>query len=192
MFKRSCALALTAVLALGITACETLPTPYQPQSSNKAALGFSETRLEADRYRIAFRGNDATSREVVEGYLLFRAAEITVEHGYDWFALAQRDTDKKSRTRVTSDPFQPWYGGHGYWRPSWRYYGGAYGWRSWDPYLGGPYWGDQVDVRTVERFEASGEIMMHKGVKPQGDPTAFDARSVIENLKPRIVYPTVK
>ena len=44
----------------------------------------------------------------------------------------------------------------------------------------------------MDRFEASAEILMNKGAKPEGDPKAFDARAVIENLKPRIVYPTAK
>jgi hypothetical protein len=30
---------------------------------------------------------------------------------------------------------------------------------------------------------------MHKGAKPAGDPRAFDARAVIDSLKPRIQYP---
>jgi hypothetical protein len=49
-----------------------------------------------------------------------------------------------------------------------------------------------VDVRTVENFEASAEIIAHKGVKPASDPRAFDAHAVVENLKPRIQYPAAK
>ncbi len=89
------------------------------------------------------------------------------------------------------DPlYHPWYGpGFGYWRPSWRFRGHGYGWRTWDPWYGDPFWADRVDVRTVDSFEASAEILTHKGAKPAADPRAFDAHAVAENLRPRIQYP---
>lgn len=193
MLKKSAALFVAAALSAGLAACAT-PTPYQPNIRGaSSAGGYSEVRVEPNRYRVNFTGNSLTSRETVEGYLLFRAAELTVESGYDWFTVVDRDTDKKSRTYVEPDPFyRPWYGSYGFWRPSWRYYGGSYGWRGWDPFWGDPFWADRVDVRTVERYEASAEIVMQKGAKPTDDVKAFDARAVIENLKPRVQYPQPK
>lgn len=186
-------LALSALLAISVTACAT-PTPYQPVIDGKASAGgFSEFRVEPNRYRVNFAGNSLTSRETVEGYLLFRAAELTVQNGYDWFAILDRDTDTKTRTSVEPDPFyRPWYGSYGLWRPYWRFYGAGYGWRGWDPFIGGPFWGDRVDVRTIEKFEASAEIVMQKGPKPEGDASAFDAGAVTENLRPRIKYPVAR
>lgn len=191
MSKKSVALAVAAVVAAGLAACAT-PTPYQPNlPGQKSAGGYSELRVEENRFRVNFQGNTLTSRESVEGYLLFRAAELTVQNGYDWFSIADRATDKQSRTYVEPDPlYRPWYGPRfSYWRPSWRYAGRGFGWRTWDPFWGDPFWGDRVDVRTVDRFEASAEIIMGKGAKPADDARAFDARSVIENLRPRIQYP---
>ena len=180
-------------LSAGLSACAT-STPYQPNIRGQAtAGGFSEVRLEPDRSRVTFAGNSLTTRETVEGYLLFRASELTVQTGYDWFDIVDRDTDKKVSTYVEPDPFyRPWYGGYGYWRPAWRYYGRGYGWRGWDPFWGDPFWADRVDVRTIEKFEATAEIQLHKGPKPQGDPRAFDARAVMDNLRPRIHYPEPK
>jgi hypothetical protein len=190
MSKRTAGIAAAIVLAAGLTACATA-TPYQPNVRGQATSGgYSEVRIEPNRYRVNFAGNSLTSRETVEGYLLFRAAELTVQQGYDWFSIQDRNTDKNVRTYVDPDPFySPWYGAYGYWRPSWRYYGGGYGWHSWNPYWGGPFWGNTVDIRTVEKFEASAEIVMNKGPKPQGDPRAFDAHAVIDSLRPRIQYP---
>lgn len=191
MSKRSAGIVTALVLAAGLAACAT-PTPYQPNiRGQQTSGGYSETRIEPGRYRVNFSGNSLTSRETVEGYLLFRAAELTVQEGSDWFSIEDRHTDKASRTYVEPDPFyQPWYGpSFGYWRPSWRYYGGGYGWRSWDPFFGDPFFGDRVDVRTVDKFEASAEIVMGKGVKPAGDPRAFDAHAVIDSLRPKIQYP---
>lgn len=191
MTRRYAALAASAVLVATLGACATA-TPYQPNIRGQATSGgFSEVRLEADRFRVNFSGNSLTSRETVEGYLLYRAAELTVAQGYDWFAVVDRQTDRNARTYVEPDPFyRPWYGpSYNFWRPSWRYYGGGYGWRSWDPFFGDPFWGDRMDVRTVERFEASAEIVMHRGPKPQDDARAFDARAVMDNLGPRVLRP---
>ncbi|MES2343721.1 MAG: hypothetical protein V4597_18795 [Pseudomonadota bacterium] len=191
MKRRSAALAASLVVLATLGACATA-TPYQPNIPGQQVKGgFSEVRLEADRFRVTFSGNSLTSRETVEGYLLYRAAELTVAQGYDWFSVVERQTDRDARTYVEPDPFyRPWYGPrYGFWRPSWRYYGAGYGWRSWDPFYGDPFWADRMDVRTVERFEATAEIVMRKGAKPEGDTHAFDARAVMENLGPRVLRP---
>ncbi len=191
MSKRSAAFAVVVALAAGLAACAT-PTPYQPNIRGQSTSGgYSEMRLEENRFRVNFAGNSLTSRETVEGYLLFRAAELTVQNGYDWFSILDRQTDRDARTYVEPDPFyNPWYGpSYSYWRPSWRYYGRGYGWRTWDPFFGGPFWANRVDVRTVERFEASAEVVMGRGPKPADDVRAFDARAVMDNLRPRIQYP---
>jgi hypothetical protein len=172
---------LAACLALG--ACAT-PTPYQPYAPGAVASGgFSEVKIERDRMRVTFAGNSITSRETVERYLLYRASELTVAEGYDWFALADRRTDRKTRTVVHRDPF-----GYDYWRPTWAYLG-AGRWTLWDPWGPDPFWADRVDVRHIDRYEASAEIVMGRGEKPANDPSAFSARDVMANLGPGIVRP---
>jgi hypothetical protein len=194
MNAKKVALVAAMVLTAGLAACATA-TPYQPNvKGQQVSGGFSEQRVEADRYRVNFTGNTLTSRETVERYLLYRSAELTVQQGYDWFETADRRTDRQARTVIESDPFmRPGFGygaGYGYWRPSWRYYGPRYGgWRSWDPFWGDPFFASQAEVRTIEKFEAGAEIVMHKGAKPVGDPRAFDAREIMTNLGPTIQRP---
>jgi hypothetical protein len=188
MTLKAATLAVALAATAGLTACAT-PTPYQPAVRGQAVSGgFSDTRIEATRFQINFAGNSLTSRETVERYLLYRAAELTVAQGGTWFSLVERKTDRKARTYVEPPAYGP-YGAYGYWRPSWRYYGPAMGWRAWDPWYGDPFWADRTDVRTIERFEASAEIMIGQGAKPQNDPRAFDARDVMANLGPGIVRP---
>lgn len=194
MRLRTAATIAALAVAAGLSACATA-TPYQPNiPGQQVSGGFSETQLEPDRFRVNFAGNSLTSRETVEGYLLFRAAELTVAEGYDYFVIVGRDTDRKTRTYVEPDPFyRPYWGGFGfgYWRPHWRYHGVRYGgWRSWDPWYGDPFWGDRIDVRTIDKYEASAEIQMRRGAKPEGDPRAFDARAVMDSLRPRLQLPT--
>ena len=185
---RKTLLVIVAAATLGgLAACQTA-TPYQPlRPGAVGAGGYSEVRLEQDRWRVTFQGNSLTSRETVESYLLYRAAELTVAQGFDWFETVERKTDKHTETFAQPDPF---YGRYGFgWHPNWRYYGGGFGWSHWDPFWGDPFWADQVDVQTVEKYEASSEIIMHHGAKPAGEPRAFGARDVISNLGPHIARP---
>src|SRR5579871_1785089 len=113
-----------------LSACETA-TPYQPVSapSAHASGGYSEQQIEPDRWRVQFSGNSLTSRETVERYLLFRAAQLTLAQGGDWFQSVSQHTDKTTDYR--GDAFGPYWG---LYRPG---FGWAYG-----PWGGGPWgWG---------------------------------------------------
>jgi len=188
MKKMSFSKALAAApfaAALLLAGCAT-PTPYQPLNPhNQVSGGYSEQRLTDNRFRVMFRGNEFTSRQQVENFLLFRAAEVTLQSGFDGFTMVTRATDPNVRTHVMGDPFGP--GPWGYWGPSWRYYG-RFGWRSWDPWMGDPFWADTMDVSTVTTFEASAEIVMYHGRRPD-DPRNFDAHEVIANLGPTVQGP---
>lgn len=183
--RRWCSLVMPLTVALALGACATA-TPYQPLRGS--AGGFAEQKLEANRYRVTFVGNDYSSQQQVEKYLLFRAAELTVANGFDGFAIVDRDTERNVQHRVHDTgiryPDRSLYGG---WRPYWRYYGGGYGWRNWDPWYGGPFGGAEFDVRRVERYEAMAEIEMFRG--HHEGATSFDARQVIANLRSSIQVP---
>jgi hypothetical protein len=176
-------LLLAAAAALSLAACAT-PTPYQPlQTGGISNGGYADTRISSDRYRVTFQGNTITDRETVERYLLYRAAEVTREAGYDWFAMADRDTERQQREYVTSsDPF-----GYSAWRPQWFYLGKGR-WtviNTYDPFFARPYY----QRHTVDQYRATAEIFMGRGAKPVNDPAAFDARDVIANLGPTLRYP---
>ncbi len=178
---------LASACMLALTACTTA-TPYQPLTERGSVRGgFSDEQVEANRFRVTFSGNSMTSRDTVERYLLYRAAELTRQQGYDWFVMADRATERRSRTYVDR-PFSS--GMYGYWGPSWRYYGRGFGWRTWDPFWGDPFWDSSIDVRTVDRYEATAEIVMGRGAKPANDVRAFDAVEVLRNLGPNIMRPT--
>jgi hypothetical protein len=181
-FLAASALALSLTLA----GCETA-TPYQQLASQTpgASGGFSEQQIDTDHWRVTFAGNDMTSRDTVERYLLYRAAELTLAHGNSWFAATDRQTDKRTETYV-----DPAFGGWGgYWGPRWGFYRRGFGWGPYchwaDPFCGpGP-----VDVTQTNAYRATAEIVMGRGPKP-ADRGAFDARSVIEHLGPTIQRPT--
>ena len=183
MHRRSLiSVAFAAFTLMAMAGCETATT-YQP-AATAGAEGYHESQIEPGRWRVTFRGNDLTSRETVENYLLYRAAELTVQSGNDWFRAVTRNVDAQHSTYVDQPPTA---GGYAMvWRPYWRFRRHWYvpGWQTWDP------WGPAlfVDVHTVTSYEASAEIMMGKGEKPVG-PDYFGARAVLDALGPSITRP---
>lgn len=184
--------AMVAAMGGALAACATA-TPYQPAPAGTAArggYGYSEYQIDDAHWRITFAGNSLTSRETVEKYLLFRAAELTLERSSDWFEMTDRRTDRKTSYYADPDPFyqSPYWSSYGWgWRPYWRYYG-SFGWRGWDPWMNDPFWTNRVDIRQVDRYEASVEVAMGRGAPPQGR-RVFEARQVVANLGPSIVRP---
>ena len=169
---------LAAALVAMLAACATA-TPYQaaPPGGGTGAYGFSEQQIEQNRVRITFRGNTLTDRETVETYLLYRAAEVTLAGGYDYFIVADRDTDEHSRLQSTGP--RPRFA-FDYWYFSPR--------RGWSPWYD-PFWDEPTSYREVTRYEAGAEIAMFRGSKPADNADAFDAREVQTNLQGRIVRP---
>ena len=198
---RKALLAAAASGALLTAGCAT-ETAYRPATGQGFyRQGYSDRQVEPNRFLVSFAGNTATSRDTVERYLFFRSAELTLQQGFDYFVMADRDTDRQTRTYTTPGVGGPWgYGGFGgYWGPSWRYYGrgfGGFGYRrgfgglGWSPWYGGGFGAfDDFDVQTVDRFEATAEIVMRRGPIPQDNLRAFDARRVVDTLGPTIVLP---
>jgi hypothetical protein len=170
---------ILAAFAAVLSACTTA-TPYQP-AERAGGYGFSEQRVEENKYRITFRGNSSTTREQVENALLFRAAELTLQNGYDYFVIVESDTE--ARRNVTRSYSPAFYGRYAYgypWHYGFPYY--AYGW-GW----GWPYY-DSYE-REYTRYSAVAFVAMHKGPKPADQPQAFDAREVVANLRDAVLNP---
>jgi hypothetical protein len=165
--------ALLLVLAAGLSGCVT-PTPYQPAPPR--GFGYAEERLDSNKYRVMFRGNALTTRETVEDYLLYRAAELTMQNGFTHFIVIGRDTEAKTSYRYYVDQ----YGGRGW------FYHGFPGWRH-DPFYD-PL-GPNYDVQPVTTYTATAEIIMIKGPHEDKDVRAFDAREVMVQVGPRVVRP---
>lgn len=192
MVRKGLVTALAGAAALALAACASTGPYYQPLEAGHAARGgYQETRLGEDRWEVAFIGNRLTSREQVETYLLYRAAELTMQQGHDWFVIEQQGMEHTVERQAWVDPhYSPWFArDYAYWRPYWRYYGPTIGWRSWYPYGRDPFWANQVDGRTVETFEAKAVIRLGRGPRPAGQPGLFDAREVMNRLAPRIQRP---
>ena len=161
---------ITCLLAfvLLLSACST-PTPYQQE---KGGYGYADQQIEANRFRVTFRGNFVTPLDTVEIYLLYRAAQLTLQTGNDFFEVTNRGTDKSTRYYSTYNGVAP----YGYYR---RGFGrSAFG--------TGFYSGT---TQTINEYEASMDILVFRGRKPAGAQNAYDAHEVVAQLGPRIVRP---
>ena len=161
MRKRSKFLAL--IMALALAACATAGGLYHPASSARGS-GYSEQKLETNRYRVTFTGGPSTPAGIVQDYALLRAAELTLNMGYEWFTVVGRSTVNQG------DGYGPRFSGM-FGPPC-----GIYGCRS---ALYGGFWYDDFDDN---RLSASLDIVMGKGPKAS-DPATYDAKDVANTIR---------
>jgi hypothetical protein len=152
------------VLGLLLTGCASAPTPYQ---AAQGGFGYSEQQIEENRYRVSFAGNSATPRQTVEDYLLYRAAELTVQTGHDWFEVVDRNTMQEYSGYGGSPGMGVGVGS-----------GGDFGVGLSFPVLGGGGGGS---------YTASMDVVVRDGEKPQENANAYDAFSVVSRLQPKIL-----
>jgi hypothetical protein len=178
-------------LSVALAGCAT-PTTYHPAADVSAnSPGYSDRQLAPDTYEVNFTGNSVTSRDTVDRYLFYRAAQLTLQKGFRSFTMKRDDNTLDENIYANLDPAGPgfgWNGWGGYWAPSWRYHG-PFGWRTWRPWVDGPFWGEQVDINTVDNFQATAVIKMSNTPVTASTPHSYDAQSVIERLAPTIKLP---
>lgn len=149
------------VTALALSACAG-PTLYKPAAED-GDFGYSQQKLQENRYRITFAGNSNTDRETVQNYLLYRAAELTLEQGGDYFVVGTRDTERDVQTTYSGSGFSPFFFGAGF--------GGA------------------GATNNREDFTAYGTITIRKGTPASDQENAYDAQQLKANLKSKIKRP---
>jgi hypothetical protein len=98
----------------------------------------------------------------VQNYLLYRAAEVTLDRGYDYFTMVDRNLDRSTT-----------YWGSG---PS-TYLGTGFGRRS-----GGFIGFGTSTARPIDSYTAYADVVMFRGEKPQDDVNAYDAHDVLRRL----------
>lgn len=167
MARRGAWRGLCAGTVLALAACAADPTPYQPASDG---YGFSQQKIEDNRYRVTFAGNSSTNLDTVRNYMLYRAAEATIESGNDYFIVVDQNTQSSTTYRGTgSSPFSV---GTGY-----RSGGGSgvgIGFSSFSAY-------------PDDSYTSWADIVVGKGPKPADNVDAYDARAVLSSIGPNVV-----
>ena len=157
---------LIAASALALSACASL-APYGPQQSARGQ-GFSEQQIEANRFRVTYNGVGAPGP--VADRALFRAAQLTVDRGYDWFEVTQRWIDGRPDSA----------GGV---RPSVSIGAGSSRYGGWS--TSGVGLGLGLDLSGPQPTSTTLEIVLGRGAKPDR-PYAYDARRVQDAIRPRL------
>ena len=105
-------LVLISLLGLTLTACASAPPVYGPAAGHPAGIGFSQVRIEDDRWRVSYAAQGDDARLEAERLVLRRAAELTVQNGYEWFEVVDRRTetegDQGSPVRVGGTVSRGW------------------------------------------------------------------------------------
>lgn len=153
-----------------LAACANPATPYRDAGTSGSRLGYSQQQIDAATWRVQFSGNSATSREQVEDYLLYRAAEIMRDGGYDRFVLLDKDIEPDVRYWGSAPFHGPHFGlgahrrhGFGYWA------------------FGPPVYHQQT------RYKGSALIRAYRQGAANGP--VFSTRELIDSIGPRIVWP---
>ena len=153
--KRIC---ISTLLALALAACSTAPTVYGPAATS-SAVGYRQTKIEDDRFRVSFRANPDLKAPQVEDMALRRSAEIALENGREWFLVVNRFTDLVGGT--SGGGTSVGVGG------SSGSYGSSVG------------VGIGFDLTPdSRRYESTLEILLGSGAKP-ASPDAYDARAIL-------------
>jgi hypothetical protein len=154
---------LAVALGLALAACSVSPTPYQAAADGQ---GYSEQQIENDRYRVRFAGNSATDRETVENYVLYRAAELAIQTGHDYFKVVSRDTEAVGDVYSGGPSIGVGVGG-----------GGNFG----------------VGLSTIvggggsrASYASYLDVVMYEGERPADERDAYSAWEVIETLQPEV------
>ena len=83
------------LIALGLGACASGPKYVKADRADD--YGHYTTQLAENRYRIVFNGGRTASLNTTRDYALLRAAELTLQEGYDWFQVVDRETNTDRR-----------------------------------------------------------------------------------------------
>ena len=116
-------LVATIVLMTALSGCA---TTYQSEGFSG---GFNETRYAADVFEVSFKGNGYTSEQRASDLALLRSADLTLQNGYQFFAIITAGTTSDTYTfttperTVTTGTVQT-YGNTGYINAQSQTYGG--------------------------------------------------------------------
>ncbi|MDN5942172.1 MAG: hypothetical protein L0H94_09845 [Nitrospira sp.] len=133
--------------------------------------GFTDARIDENTFSISVDTNGLTSQQTTSMHALFRASELTVENGFDYFVIASDANNSTSMAMVmpggsTSNTTINTYGSTAYGRTTTTY--------------------APTTVVPVVYPNSTLIIKSFKGTKPEGVPNAYDARSVMKYIGPQI------
>ncbi|MGY3610261.1 MULTISPECIES: CC0125/CC1285 family lipoprotein [unclassified Bradyrhizobium] len=143
---------------------------------------FTVQKTGGDRFHLVVAGQKFNTRDEIEKYLAYRAAELTLEQKASWFTFVEARSKGDKAPEPRRDPTGRRYSFRmDYFRPAWRYkISGSPAWTSWSPFSAAAFIAD--DPKSITDFEVSADIVLHKGQMDGVDPLAFEAQAVSDLL----------
>ena len=156
---------VTVLLAILLTACAT------PYGKYGIAGGYTDSRIDENTFSISVDTNGFTSQQTTSMHGLYRAAELTVENGFDYFVIIGGSNGATSMAMVipgasTSNTTVNVSGSTAYGRTT----------TTTAP----------TTVVPMAFPNSTLTIKSFKGSKPDGVSNAYDARAVMKYLGPQI------
>jgi hypothetical protein len=136
------------------------------ETSGGPPVGATDAQIDSGHYRITFRGVSGAGGAEIEDRALLHAANLAVMQGYDWFLVTRRTGGYAG---PTTPQFSFGVGGTTFGHGSAVSVGGSH------------------TVGGEPSYVADIEVVFGKGEKPSFD--AYDARSVVASLGPRLAPP---
>lgn len=171
---------IPALMGLSVLAGCATQSVYAPADSGRTtAAGYSESKLTDNRYRVTFTGNTSTPSATVKDYALLRSAELTLQQGYDWFTVVNRDLDRKTSSTTTGADTIVY--------PQTQVYQscGLLGCRTAVATAPGFSAPDLATTSTSTAYSQALEIVMGKGATPSsGD--SYNARQLANSIRERM------
>jgi hypothetical protein len=95
-FLSGCSAAVALFLISGCA------TPYRPAHGGK---GYADSQVSADQFNVGFQGNGDTSPQKANDYALLRGAQVTLQHGFGYFAVIDITNTGSARPYVQRQRF---------------------------------------------------------------------------------------
>lgn len=156
---------LILTLSLLLAACAT------PYGKYGIAGGYTDTQIDENTFSVRVEANGFTSQETASRHAMYRAAELSAEKGFDYFVILGGGNGSTSGAIVmpstaTSRTTVTGYGNTAVARTTTTY----------SPTVAMP----MVFPNSGLTFKA------FKGPKPEDNPNAYDANSVMKYVGPQI------
>ena len=149
-------LIISGVLLL--SACE---PKYQQQSWWSG--GYSSTQIDQNTFRVSYEGDIGTDAGKVNDFLMYRAAELTMQSGYDYFVFTNKDVTKQTQTQCQQqNNFDNKKNKNNYPTSSTK------------------------NCSESVAYTVTANIKMYKGKKPESNINAYDAMNLMQYMGPNI------
>lgn len=133
--------------------------------------GFTDSRIDENTFSISVDTNGFTSQQTTSMQALYRAAELTVENGFDYFVVLNEASNPTSMAMAMP--------GNSMSNTTINAYGST-------AYARTTTTSAPTTIVPVAFPNSTLTIKSFKGGKPEGAGNAYDARSVMKYLGPRL------